>query len=628
MTRAQKPVTAKQRLVALHREGRLVAEYPAVRGLLAEVEAADRTQCGQLLARLDPAEVVREHPSQTTLTVAVTGHGTVETLVAPLTAELARHGLLLRPHVTDFDSYVFELSDPDSRLYAAAPDVVLCLLDPQTIFDEVPTPWSPDDVERVFSAKLALLDQLVARFEATSRATLVLNTVPLPRERTAQLIDYRSRARLGVIWREANARLLRLAEDHPGLIVVDLDPLIADGVPATEPRLSVYAKAHLSAPLLAAYAREIGHLARNVTGRSKKVLAVDLDGTLWGGVLGEDGPDGITVAGGYAGDAFAAFRKVVKQIGAQGVLLAVVSKNDPEPVAAMLRDHPELILAEDDFVRVVANWRPKSDNLRELADALNLGVDSFVFTDDSTFECGLVRHALSEVAVVPLGADPALHIGNLLRDGWFDTRSLTATDRTRAVTYRTELARKDFLDGSASLEDYLAQLDLEVTFGVATAADVARVSQMSLRTNQFNLTTRRWQEQDVRELMAAPGCELLTIRVRDRFGDSGLVGVVCYRRAGTVGHIDNFLLSCRVFSRGVEQTCLSALLRHAKDTGADTVLAQYLPSAKNHDVKEFYPRNGFEPVDGEGSVFRHDLSRIAPAPAHVRLVERYREVSV
>ncbi|WP_103342533.1 HAD-IIIC family phosphatase [Amycolatopsis sp. CA-126428] len=617
---------AQDRLLALHREGGLAAAYPDVPPLLAEIADADAdlTRYGQLLARLDPAEVLAAHPDQATLTVAITGHGTVEPLVAPLTAELARHGLLLRPHVSDFDSYVFDLSDPGSRLYAARPDLVLCLLDPQTIFDEVPAPWGPDDVERAFAEKLTLLGQLVTRFEATSRATLVLNTVPLPRERAAQLIDHRSRNRLGVLWREANARLLRLAEDHPGLVVLDVDPLTAEGVPVTEPRMSVYAKANLSAELLAAYAREIGHLARHVTGRSKKVLAVDLDGTLWGGILAEDGADGITVAGGYTGDAFTAFRKVVKQLGAQGVLLAVVSKNDPEPVAAVLREHRDLLLAEDDFVRVVANWQPKSGNLRDLADALNLGVDSFVFADDSPFECGQVRHALPGVAVVRLGTDPATHVGRLLRDGWFDTRSLTATDRTRAETYRTELARQDLRQSSASLDGYLAQLGLEVTLAPAEAADVARVSQLSLRTNQFNLTTRRWQERDVRELMADPATELLTIRVRDRFGDSGLVGLVGYRRAGGLGFIDDFVLSCRVFSRGVEQACLAAVLRHAKDTGAEAVLAGYRPTAKNRGFADFYPRHGFRPTGGG---FRHDLVRIAPPPEHVRLVEHHREVS-
>lgn len=626
MTDSGEQAGAKDRLLALHREGRLAVAYPDVPPLLDEIadDEADFTRYGQLLARLDPAEVLAAHPGQATLTVAITGHGTVEPLVAPLTAELARHGLLLRPHVSDFDSYVFDLSDPESRLYAARPDLVLCLLDPQTIFDEVPVPWGPDDVDRAFAEKLTLLGQLVTRFEATTRATLVLNTVPLPRERAAQLIDHRSRNRLGVVWREANASLLRLAEDHPGLVVVDVDPVTAEGVPVTEPRLSVYAKANLSAELLTAYAREIGHLARHVTGRTKKVLAVDLDGTLWGGILAEDGADGITVAGGYTGDAFTAFRKVVKQLGAQGVLLAVVSKNDPEPVAAVLREHRDLLLAEDDFVRVVANWQPKSGNLRDVADALNLGIDSFVFADDSPFECGQVRHALPGVAVVRLGTDPATHVGRLLRDGWFDTRSLTATDRTRAEAYRTELARKDLLHSSASLDGYLAQLGLEVTLAPAEAADIARVSQLSLRTNQFNLTTRRWQEQDVRELMADPATELLTIRVRDRFGDSGLVGLVGYRREGGLGFIDDFVLSCRVFSRGVEQACLAALLRYAKATGAEAVLAGYRPTAKNQGFADFYPRHGFRPAD---LGFRHDLVRIAPPPEHVRLVEHHREVS-
>jgi FkbH-like protein len=589
--------------------------------LLAEMSDAALVRAGQLLSRLDSEDVLREHPAVPTVTVAITGHSTMPALVPALTAELARHGLLLRPFVADFDGYVVDLSDPGSALYAAGADIVLCVLDAAVVFDEVPTPWRPADVERVLQEKLRLVEQLVARFEANGRGTLVLNTMPLLRQFASQLVDHRSRARLGAVWREANAALLRLADSHPALVVLDLDPLMTEPVAASDVRLSIYAKARLSPDLLQRYAREVGHLARHVAGRMRKCLVLDLDGTVWGGVLGDDGIDGIEVDGSYRGTAFRAFQQVVKQIGSQGVLLAAISKNDLEPVRQVLRDHRGMTLREDDFVRVTANWRPKRDNLQELAKDLNLGIDAFVFVDDSAYECGLVQRDLPDVAVVRLDDEPALHGERLLRDGWFDVHELTAEDQARPVRYRDELQRKDFLHSFESIADYLRELEVSVRLAHIGGRDVARVSQLTLRTNQFNLTTERLQPADVRGRVEDPAALALAIHASDRFGDNGLVGAVFARRDGDAVHIDNFLLSCRVFARGIEHACLSAVLRHARSTGARAVFGAYRPTAKNGNVKEFYPRHGFVPVADHGNVltFRHDLVEVLAPPDHVRL---------
>jgi FkbH-like protein len=622
------PEDAMAELIALHRNDELAARYPQVKALLAGLSETDLANAGQLLARLDPDEVQTAHPGVNAVTIGVTGHGTLPGLVPALTAELARHGLLLRPVVADFDGYLFELADPDSAVYAADPQIVLAVLDPTVVSDELPVPWRPDDVARVLDQKIAVIERLCAQFERACKGTLVLNTMPLPRTLSAQLIDHRSRARLGAIWRDGNARLLRLADEHPSLVVLDLDTLVADGVPIVDERLNVYAKAHLSVGLLARYAREIGHLGAHVAGRTRKCLVLDLDGTVWGGVLGDDGVDGIEVGESYRGEAFSAFQRVAKQIGSQGVLLAAASKNDADAVAEVLRDHPRMTLREDDLVRVAANWRPKHDNLIELAEDLNLNVDSFVFVDDNPAERGLVGAALPEVAVVEIGQDPAGHVGALLRDGWFDVRELTTEDRARPARYRDELARKDFLSSHDSIQDYLRELNVTVRISAAGEHEIARISQITLRTNQFNLTTERLQPSDVAGRAADRAHLVLGIHVADRFGASGLVGAVFTRAEGDTLHIDNFLLSCRVFSRGVEQATLSSIQRYARDAGIREVVGAYRPSPKNGKVRDFYPRHGFVPLDDEGgdvTRFRHDLAEILPVPGHLRLTETFRE---
>lgn len=615
-------------LLEMAKAGRLASGYRVVGELLAELSGPELLRAGRLLARLDPDEVVRAHPDVPSVTIGITGHGTLSTLVPALTAELARHGLLLRPVPTDFDGYVVDLCDTASELYAARPDLVLCVLDPAVVFDDVPVPWTPDDVEAAAAARLGVLERLAARYQAASRGPLVLNTMPLLRRYANQLVDHRSRARLGAVWREANARLLRLAADEAAVVVVDLEPLIAEGVAASDARLSAYAKAHLTPQILAAYAREVGHLARQATGRTKKCLVVDLDDTLWGGVLGDDGVDGIEVGDGYRGEAFLAFQRAVKQLGSQGVLVAAVSKNEPETVDRALREHPRMALRPDDFVQVIANWRPKHDNLAALAETLNLSADSFVFVDDSAFERGLVRRELPGVAVVDVDDEPASRVVDLLRDGWFDTREVTADDRARPSRYRDDAARRGFLDAFDSIEEYLSGLGVTVRLDPVTARDAARISQLTLRTNQFNLTTRRLQTPEVHELIADRAALPLAIHASDRFGDNGLVGAVFARRDDDLLRIDNFLLSCRVFSRGIEDACLARILRGARSAGIGAVLAEYRASDRNRRVAGFYPRHGFVPEGDDGATvtFRHRLVDIPSPPPHIRLVENLEEL--
>jgi FkbH-like protein len=219
--------------------------------------------------------------------------------------------------------------------------------------------------------------------------------------------------------------------------------------------------------------------------------------------------------------------------------------------------------------------------------------------------------------------EPARHVGSLLADGWFDVRTVTADDHARVARYRDELSRKDFLHRFESIEDYLRELRIEVRVSAAEERDVPRVSQLTLRTNQFNLTTRRLQPAEVRALLTDPSAYAVAIRAADRFGDNGLVGAIFASRRGDAVTIENFLLSCRVFSRGIEQAGLSAVLRRARDTGAAAVYGTYRPTAKNGVVRDFYPRYGFRPVaeDGTAVTYRHDLTEIVPAPEHIDLTE-------
>ncbi|WP_188316820.1 HAD-IIIC family phosphatase [Solihabitans fulvus] len=494
-------------------------------------------------------------------------------LFAPLTVALARDGLLLRTGAA-----------------AAAGATTVHLLDAFTIFRDVPNPWQVEDVR-------AALRRTLAGLPAGPR---VLNTVPLPRALAHQLVDHASRAALGIAWREFTIELLRLGE-RPDTTVIDLDVLLTDTGPLDDARTRLHANLHFGEEVLAVYAIEVAAALR--AGRGRKVLVLDLDGTLWGGVLGDDGPDGIDVGGPGAGLAFTEVQRVARQLAAQGVLLAVCSKNDAELVAETLRTHPDLTLRDTDFVAVLANWEPKDRNLVELADRVGLALDSFVFLDDSPFERAVVRGSLPEVAVVDLSEDPAEHVSRLLAGGWFTVPSVTEEDRARSVAYRAT---------ARSLAEHLTDLDTEVEVFRPTAVHAARLAQLSQRTNQFNLTGIRLDEAAVTTRLG----DLVAVRVRDRHGEHGLVGAVLTRRDGDVLTLENALLSCRVFDRQVETAFLRAVLAHAADTGITEVRGDYRPTARNRRFADFYPRHGFRAV---GEHYRHDLAELPPGVPHINL---------
>ncbi|MEU2234647.1 HAD-IIIC family phosphatase [Streptomyces vietnamensis] len=609
----------------LRAQGGLEAAYDSVAALLGRAEIEDDAvalrRVGRLLAGVDPRRVLARHPATPVVTVAITGQSTVAPVVDPLTAELARHGILLRPVLGDHGAYVHDLTDPAGRFAGAGHDLALCLLDAETVLARVPEVWRPEDVERAADEALRLLADVAAAHTALSGGTLVLNTVPLPRSWSHQLVDHRSRAELGAVWRDFNSRLLRMSATAPGLVVIDLDPLVAEGGPVHDLRLAHYAGARLGTPLLAAYAREAAHLARSLRGATRKCLVLDLDHTLWDGVLAEDGPDGVAAAGTDRGEAFGAFQRVVKQLASQGVLLAVSSKNDRAEAVATLRDHPDMRLRDGDFVRIDADWEPKDGHLLDIAGHLGLGTDALVFVDDSAAECARVRRAVPEAAVVRLDDEPAAHVSRLLRDGWFDRVSLTEDDRDRNRRYRAEAGRRELRLRTGAAEDFLRDLGIEVEVGPPHRHEQARFAQLTQRTNRFNLAGRRMTEAEVSAAASGHDGELLlVVRSADRFGDSGLVGALLARRTGDALDVENVWLSCRVLARGIEQALLGHALELARASGCTEVRARYVPTPKNGRAADFYPSMGFAEVSrrsGE-TLFAHDLIMIPAMPAHLR----------
>ncbi|MBB1256107.1 HAD-IIIC family phosphatase [Streptomyces sp. OF3] len=611
--------TALDAVRAIRDAGELAARWPELSTILATADVELTGRAGALLAAADHDAAHRANPELPLVDVLLTGSGTVSPLVPRLAGELARQQVVGRVTAGDPGGYALALAAP------GAADVTLCLLDASAVFDRVPhTVWTVDDVSVACDELLAHLSAL-ARSYTAGGGVLVLTTAPLWPQWADQILDLRERARLGAVWRRFNAALLELGTGAiEGVHVVDLDPIAATTGPARDPRLEIYAHVAYGDALLGALARRVAHLVRALRGRPRKCLVLDLDGTLWGGTLAESGGSGLDMAEGFRGESHRRFQRVAAQLGSQGVLLAVCSKNDPAEVDEVLRDHPDLLVRRDDFVTVVADWAPKVDTVGQVAERIGIGSDSLVFVDDSATETGLVRLKRPEIAVIDVDArEPATHADRLLAEGWFDSTAITEEDRARAGRYRTEGRRAEFRAGFSSLTDYLKELDTTLTLFAPGPGDVHRLAQLTQRTNQFNLTTLRLDEAAVRAALADPAVLVSPVRVGDRFGEHGVIGAAFLRRTGTRVEIDNLVMSCRVLGRGIESAWLRELLRWAAAHDATEVTAGYRPSPRNGRVATLYPDHGFTPLPDRGDGlhrYHHDLTTLPPAVEHLTVV--------
>jgi FkbH-like protein len=364
---------------------------------------------------------------------------------------------------------------------------------------------------------------------------------------------------------------------------------------------------------------------RAILGLSRKVLATDLDNVLWKGVIGEDGLDGIGIGpGSPEGEAHLHLQQYLLELKRRGILLAVCSKNNLEDAQLPFERHPHMVLRLEDFAAFRANWEDKAANLRAIARDLSLGLDSFVFLDDNPLEREWVRSQLSEVAIVELGSSPFRYVRQLDRGRYFEALSLSDEDLARAGRYRVEEQRESLRASSFSLDDFLQKLQLEASVEAITATNLTRVAQLVNKTNQFNVTTRRYTESQVRALAEDPQGWAGAFQMRDRMGSYGLIGVLCCRPAeGGAWEIDTWLMSCRTLGRQMEKFMLDRLLEAAIKRRVRRVLGVYRPTAKNGLVKELYDQMGFRRVCESAEAVRYELD-VPATPAitatHIRNV--------
>ncbi|MFF3329615.1 HAD-IIIC family phosphatase [Streptomyces sp. NPDC002888] len=606
-------------LRALKRSGTLGEAADRVRTVLGALgDPVDREAAGALLGARAARAALAASGAFTPVPLALLASATADPVPPLLTAALLAEGVQPDTATAGFNQWRFEILTGAPTLREHRPAVTACLLDDSAVFEKVTDPLDADEVVARCAAFPAELAAWLDAYDRHVGTLAVLNTVPLGAARRDRWVDYATKARVEAAWQRMNAAVLDLAE-RPNTVVLSAEAVAERGGvrgAATDRMRHIAAHAY-GQGFLDAYAREVARVVLARLGRTKKCLVLDLDHTLWGGVVGDDGVGALKIGGAFPGSAHRELQSLAKDLSRQGVLLTVCSKNDDAVAREAVDTHPEMLLRTGDFAAFRANWDPKPGNAASIAAELNIGTDAMVFVDDNPAERGLMVRQRPEVTVVDLPADPAGYAAALASAGWFNQLRLTDEDRTRGEMYRARAERERLRETVTDVEDYLRELGTEITVEEHGPLNGARIAQLFGKTNQFNLTGVRYGADELARRVAEGTAAFFGVRVTDAFGDNGLAGALALvREPDGAWLIENFVLSCRVFSRSVEDAIVGLVLRAAREAGVPAVRGRHVPTAKNGRFADFYPSLGFAGQDGD---FRHDLTQLAELPGWVRI---------
>ncbi|MBX7099998.1 MAG: HAD-IIIC family phosphatase [Myxococcaceae bacterium] len=580
-----------------------------------------------------PAEIMRQARTLKasgvpTRKLAVLSSFTAGFLEPSLVVESHGLGFALSPWFGPFNQFEQLVLSPASELWAQQPDALWIAMrvedvDPR-LASELPALDAKAAAERVGRVRARLVSVVKAAREKTKAPILVSNFAP-PSAVLGGLFDAGAPGSLPSLLLAENAALARELDGIASAHVFDWAGVVA-AVGAerfTDPRLWHLGRVVCAAAHQPRLARAVARSAAAVSLAALEGVVLDLDNTLWGGVLGDDGVGGLVLGDDHPGSVFKQFQLALLGLRSRGFLLAIASKNERATVLEALASHPEMVLRQEHFAAIEASWDPKPLALQRIAQQLNLGVDSLLFVDDNPVERATVRAALPQVQVVELPADPLGYLDALKDVPGLDRPKLLAEDKRRAEMYREDEAREALEATASDVGEFLTKLKMVAQVGLAGPSTLERIHQLINKTNQFNLTTRRYELDEVKRVAASPEGRVAWLRLSDAYGDLGLVCVGILKRAsGTRWEIDTLLMSCRVMGRQVEDAFLAYLGGLVREAGGTELLGVYRPTPKSTPVKDFYDVRGFT-VLAQSSAETSYLRALSPDwPAWPQVIER------
>jgi FkbH-like protein len=490
---------------------------------------------------------------------------------------------------SDFNSWLPDVLNKGSELHRSKPDFLLVVLSSRFVEGDSHT----GDLQRFFEA--------VRGWDGTTKI-LFTTIVPDPILPQPLVEGGRLAKRAALI----NEKLFEFQKTCSFFHVVELQSFFTlHGLSQIhDARYEAIARMYFSPRGATLLAKHLARYLKALVTTPRKVLALDLDNTLWGGILGEDGFDGIKIGGENLGYSFLRFQKHLKRLKENGILLVICSKNNEEEALNVFRKHPDMLLRLDDFVGYRINWQSKAENLKSLAKELSLGIDSFVYFDDTAFEREQMRSMLPQVDTIEVPKDPADYVRALWEYPGFDLLRVTDEDRARSEMYRAESKRKDLEKSSDSLEDFYQSLEMSALITRADEKQLDRVFQLVHRTNQFNLTTLRHTENELTEILRSKSHHVFLLRLKDKLGESGITGLAIIKEEKKSWIMENLILSCRIIGRTVEFGFVRWLVENAKPRGIEQIVGRFVPTKKNQVAAGFLEKAGFK---GDSSTDKYVL---------------------
>lgn len=539
--------------------------------------------------------------------VAILGNYAMQFMERCVQMTARRYRLSVESYVAEYGTTDMELLDPGAGLYTFQPSFVLWHESTLGLRDQF---YALGNSERAFFAQAYVercrghLDR-IARFLPSCKVIIPVHAVHL----TDNIFGHFGN-KLTISWQYQSTKLNYLL--HELATVID-NLILVNGRPEemleslTDFPMTVNADLHYSLSYLDWVSDASISIIRSQQGKFHKCVILDLDNTLWGGIIGDDGIEGIQVGSLGIGKAFTRFQRWLKELVNRGIILAVCSKNDEDIAKMAFLHHPEMVLRLEDISVFMANWDSKADNIARIQQVLNIGFDAMVFLDDNPAERDIVRKHLPDVTVPELPEDPALYLPFIIAANLFETPSYSGTDHERTRQYQEESKRQQLAQSVTNMDDFLESLQMVAKISCFRQQEVERISQLTLRSNQFNLRTVRYSVAEVKQLIQDEGYETFSVELKDTYGNYGLISLVIIQLLGNgEASIDTWIMSCRVLKRTVEELLLNQVVERLRSRGISTLHGEYLPTAKNKLVKDLLPKLGFQ-ASGENH-YRLDIS--------------------
>lgn len=571
---------------------------------------------------INKAGELQGKPFDKKIRVALLSSFTIDGLEEVLRVKCAEKSIECATYLGGYNQYNQEILDQNSKLYKFDPDMCFLIVDTRNIFNDLfhfPYSISAEERRNYVKTKASEIKKLIETFTTATKSRLVIANFHIPSYSPYGISETKTEYGFHKMIEDLNDKLKNFYINSSSVYVYDFDKFVSKFGETNifdyrqffvgDMKITIDYLPHLANEL---FGYLIGHL-----GISKKCIVVDLDNTLWGGIVGEDGFNGVKLGLEPPGNAFVEFQKVLLALHQRGIILAINSKNNYDDAIKVMREHPYMILREDHFASLRINWADKMTNMKEIANEINIGLESIVFLDDDPVNREYMKLVAPQIFTVDMPQDPSLYAQTIKDLNEFNVLNITQEDAQRGKMYLEQRKRNELEKSTPDLKNFLENLDLKISIKKANDFTIPRISQLTLKTNQFNLTTKRYQESDIKKFTEDQRYLVGCAQVEDKFGDNGITGVFVVKKDNPKEwFIDTFLLSCRVMGREIEKGILGYIINKAKENNVEKIKAQFIPTQKNKPIEDFLPNCGFYK---EGDYWTYSVDSIFTIPKYLTI---------